>query len=152
MTSAGKSVDGALLEQRLAALFTSDCDPYAAGAAALFDKAVDAVTQDERDLTKCVFMRIAARRGLGADGHVAQALRLAADKLHEVGSAAAAEDLVADCRNKIMADKLRENCRSRGQVKRITADGFEVCVRALVEMGAEDVTIHECGAQDMEPW
>jgi hypothetical protein len=144
--------DWSVLEQRLEALFTPDCDPYAAGAAALFDKAEDAITQDERDLTKRVFMRIAARRGMGADGYIVQALRLAADKLHAVGSAIAAEDLIAGCRNEILASKLRENLRSHDQIKRITADGFELCVRALAEMGASDVTIHECGKQDMEPW
>lgn len=145
MTSVGRKVDGIVSEQQLAVLFTPDCDPYAAGAAALFGKAQDAITQDERDLTKRVFMRIAARRGLGADGYVVQTLRLAADKLHEVGSAAAAEDLVPRCSNEILANKLRENLRSHDQIKRITADGFELCVRALAEMGATDVTIHECG-------
>ena len=74
------------------------------------------------------------------------ALRRAADKFHEVVSALAAEDLLADAHNKIVAEKLRESLRSRGQIKQIAADGFELCVRALAEMGAPDVTIHECGA------
>lgn len=52
------------LEQRLDALFTAACDPYQAGAAALFGKSSDAITQDERDIVKRVFMRIAVRRGL----------------------------------------------------------------------------------------
>ena len=140
------------LEDQLAALFTPDCDPYAAGAAALFGKALADVTQDDRDLTKRVFTRIAAHRGAGPDGTIAQALRRAADALHEVGSEASAEDLVADCRNEILASKLREHLRTRAQVERITADGFEGCVRALAELGASDVSIHECCAQDMESW
>lgn len=40
--------------------------------------------------------------------------------------------------------------RSPDQLKSITADGFEVCVRALAAMGASDVTIHECGEQSFE--
>lgn len=52
----------AVTEQQLDALFAPGCDPYAAGAAALFGKAEHTVSQDERDLTKRVFMRIAARR------------------------------------------------------------------------------------------
>ena len=36
----------------------------------------------------------------------------------------------------------------------LAAEGFELCVRALAEMGAKDVTIHECGkaAFGEEPW
>ena len=75
-------------------------------------------------------------------------LRQAADKFHEVVSALAAEDLLTDAhnKNKIVAAKLRESLRSRDQIKQITTDGFELCVHALAAMGAEDVTIHECGA------
>jgi len=147
-------IDWSALEQQLSALFTPGCDPYGAAAAVLFDKLESAVTQDDRDLVKRVFMRVAARRGLGAGGKIEQALRRAADMLHEVGSAAAAEDLVADSRNAVLADKLRKNLRSRDQIKKITADGFELCVRALAEMGATDVTIHECGEQAFgeQPW
>jgi len=147
VTSSGKSVDWE-------AVFTADCDPYGAGASVLFDKLPDAVTQDDRDLVKRVFMHIAARRGMGAGGPFEQALRRAADLFHEVGSSATAEDLVADCRNAILANSLRSKLRSRDQVKRITADGFELCVLALAEMGASDVTIHECGeaALGEQPW
>ncbi|HSX22349.1 MAG TPA: hypothetical protein VLE97_06190 [Gaiellaceae bacterium] len=44
------------------ALFTAGCDPYAAGAVALFGKDQAVVTQDDRDLVKRVFMRIQACR------------------------------------------------------------------------------------------
>lgn len=82
------------------------------------------------------------------------ALRCAADMFHEIVSAFSAEALLADARNAIMAEKLREKLRSSEQLCRIAADGFELCVRALAEMGAPDVTIHECGKQALgeEPW
>ena len=150
--TAGRFDDWGALDQQIATLFTPDCDPYGAGAAVLFDKEQDAVTQDDRDLTKRVFMCIAARRGMGAGGKIEQALRRSADALHEIGSAIATEGLIADCRNAILADKLHEKLRSRDQIKKIVADGFELCVRALADLGAKDVTIHECDARDMEHW
>jgi hypothetical protein len=134
-------IDWGVLERQLAELFTPDCDPYGASAAALFDKPVSAVSQNDRDIVKRVFVRIAIRRGLGSLDLAAQALRRAADALHEVGSAVVAEDLLADDRNAILADKLRENLRSKAQVKKIATEGFEICVHALAEMGAADVTI-----------
>jgi hypothetical protein len=83
-----------------------------------------------------------------------QALRRSADLLHEIVSALSAETLLTEARNAIVAEKLRENLRSPDQLRRIAADGFELCVRALVEMGASNVTIHECGASALgeEPW
>jgi hypothetical protein len=122
-------IDWGALEQQIAELFTSDCDPYGVAAAVLFDKPVSAVSQDDRDIVKRVFVRVAIRRGLGSLDLAAQELRRAADALHEVGSAVVAEDLLADDRNAILADKLRENLRSKAQIKK---------------MGAKDVTIHEC--------
>lgn len=80
------------------------------------------------------------------------ALRGAADMFHEIVSAFSAEDLNADCRNAIIATTLRENLRSRDQLRRIAADGFELCVRALAAAGAPDVTIHECGERALEEW
>ena len=73
---------------------------------------------------------------------------------HEIVSAFAAEDLIAGCRNDAVAEKLREHLRSRDQILRIATDGFELCVRALVQAGAPDVTIHECGRQALgeKPW
>lgn len=57
-------------------------------------------------------------------------------------------------RNAILAAKLRENQRSPDQLRSISADGFELCVRALAKLGAADVTIHECGKSALgeEPW
>jgi hypothetical protein len=143
--------DWELQEQQLDALFTSGCDPYQAGAVALLDKPGDAVTQDERDIMKRVFMRMAARRGYTTGE---PSLRSAADLFHEVGSALTAEKLLVDVRNAKIADSLRGNLRTRDQIKKIATDGFELCVRALAEMGAADVTIHECGKQALgeEPW
>lgn len=85
---------------------------------------------------------------------VDEVLRRAADLFHEIGSALAADALVATTRNVVLAEKLRENQRSADQLRSIAADGFELCVRALSQMGAKDVTIHECGtsAHGEEPW
>lgn len=146
-------------ERRLDALFTSDCDLYRAGAAALFDKPSDAITQDERDVVKRVFMRIAARRGLrskdeGARGGSEQALHRASEMFHEILSAFSSADLLTDRKNAVVAEKLKENLRSSDQIRRIAADGFELCVRALAAVGAPGVTIHECGesAFGEQPW
>ena len=76
-----------------------------------------------------------------------QVLRRASEMFHEIVSAFSSEDLLAGCRNAIVADKLRDNLRTRDQIRRIAADGFELCVRALAAAGASDVTIHECGEQ-----
>ena len=140
-----------VLERRLDTLFVPGCDPYRIGAAILFDKPSDMISQDERDIMKRVFMRMAARRGYTAGE---PSLRSAADMFHEVGAALSAEELLVDVRNAKLADSLRKNLRTRDQIKKIATDGFELCVRALAEMGATDVTIHECGKQSLgeEPW
>jgi hypothetical protein len=143
------AVDWTALERKLDLLFTPGCDPYRAGVAALLAKSPDAVTQDERDIVKRVYMHIAAQRGESE-----QVARRAADMFHEILSALSSEDLVADTRNAIMAEKLREHMRSRDQLKKLAGDGFELCVRSLAAMGAPDVTIHECGEQAFgeQPW
>jgi hypothetical protein len=81
-----------------------------------------------------------------------QALRRAADLFHEIAAAIGSEDRLASCRNTIVAEKLRGNVRSREQLQRVAADGFELCVRALAALGAPDVTIHECGERQLAPW
>jgi hypothetical protein len=58
------------------------------------------------------------------------ALRSAADMFHEIGAAIAAESLVADCRNAVLAEKLRVKLRSRVQLGKIASDGFDLCSRA----------------------
>lgn len=68
---------------------------------------------------------------------VEQALRRAADLFHEVGSAIAADDLIADCRNAKLADKLRENQRSHDQLFTIASDGHGLCTRAALPRAAE---------------
>ncbi len=141
-------------EEQLDGLFAPGCDPYRAGAAALFGKPPAEVTQDERDAVKRVFARMAACRRPGGGDTLEQALRRSADLFHEIGAALAVERLLADVRNAILAAKLREKQRSSDQLRTISADGFELCVRALAMMGAADVTIHECGksAFGEEPW
>jgi hypothetical protein len=83
-----------------------------------------------------------------------QALRRSADLFHEVASALAVDRLLANVRNAVLVDKLRESRRSSEQLRSISAGGFELCVRALAQMGAADVTIHECGVSALgeEPW
>ena len=83
-----------------------------------------------------------------------QALSRASELFHEILSALSSEDLIAGCRNTVVADKLRENLRTPDQIRRIAADGFELCVRALAAAGAPGVTIHECGEQAFgeQPW
>ena len=141
-------------EQRLDALFTSGCNPYRAGAAALLDKPEDAITQEERDIVKRVFMRMAARRSEATRGDGEQALQRSSEMFHEIVSAFSSEDLLPGCRNAAVAKTLNENLRTRDEIRRIAADGFELCVRALASAGAQGVTIHECGKQALgeEPW
>ena len=58
MTGAGGTIDWLSMKQQLDALCAPGCDPYAVGAAVLFAKSTAAVTQDERDIVKRVFMHI----------------------------------------------------------------------------------------------
>jgi len=137
-------------EKRLDELFSSDCDPYQAGAAALLDKEPEAITQDERDVVKRVFMRMLRRRVTRHDGEE-QVFRRASGIFHEIVSAISSEDILAEPRvNAVIQEKLQKKLRSREQLRSIACDGFELCVRALAEMGAADVTIHECSERDME--
>jgi hypothetical protein len=73
---------------------------------------------------------------------------------HEIVSAFSSEDLLAGCRNAVVAEKLRENLRTRDQIRRIAVDGFELCVLALAAASAPNVTIHTCGEQALgeQPW
>lgn len=145
------SKDWSAFEQRLDALFARGGDPYRAGAVALFDKPLDAITQDDRDIVKSVVLRVLKTRSDFVSE--LEVLRRASNLFHEIGSAISAESLIVDVRNAILADKLRENLRSSDQIRKIATDGFELCVRALAAAGATDVTIHECGSRDFdEPW
>lgn len=146
--------DSDALERKLDALFIPECDPYRAGAAVLFDKPLDMILQAERDLTKCVFMRMAARRGYTAGE---PALRRAADMFHEIVSAFEARRLLDREGHKlpqVLYDDFTRKLRSPLEITKVAADGFELCVRALAGMGATDVTIHECGEKAFgeQPW
>jgi len=79
-----------------------------------------------------------------------ETLRGAADMFHEIVSAITAQDLLANPRNARAQEMLRDKLRSPDQLRKIAADGFELCVRALAQMGASDVTIHECGKGAIE--
>jgi len=86
-----------------------------------------------------------------ADG----SLRAAADAFHKIVAAHEARRLLDREGHKMpqaMHDDLVGRCLDPGEVTKIAADGFEVCVRALVALGAKDVSVHECGADDLEPY
>lgn len=74
-----------------------------------------------------------------------RALRRAADMFHEIVSALVSKERLPKTQNTIVAAKLSENLRTPEQIQKIAADGFDLCVRALAELGAAGVTIHECG-------
>jgi hypothetical protein len=139
-------------------LFVAGCDPYKVAAVVLLGKPSEAVTQDDRDFVKRVFMHVAARRDEIVRGENEKPLRQAADMFHEIGSALSVEEILGDAHNANMTEKLREslreNLRSPDQLRKVATDGFELCVRALADVGAVDVTIHECGesALGVRPW
>jgi hypothetical protein len=51
-----------LVSVDLATLFVPGCDPYKVAASVLLGKPPEAVTQDDRDIVKRVFMHVAACR------------------------------------------------------------------------------------------
>jgi hypothetical protein len=95
-----------------------------------------------------------------------EALRRAADLFHEIGRSRAAEELLAQARYttaftearepsaalRSMAETLRAAVRTPAQIQELATDGFEACVRALADLGAADVTIHECRSAALSPW
>jgi hypothetical protein len=80
-----------------------------------------------------------------------QALQRASEMFHEILSAISSKDLLAGCKNDVIAEKLKGNLRTRDEIRKIAADGFEVCVLALSAMGAPGVTVHECSDKDLLP-
>lgn len=139
-------------EQTLDVLFTPGSDPYRAAAVVLFDKPADAITQDDRDIVKRVFMRTLKRYRERHHGEN-QVLRDAADTFHRIGAALNAERLLSREDNKLttpLLEALVSKKLSTHDLIKAAADGFELCVRALAEMGASDVMIHECGERDFE--
>lgn len=51
---------------------------------------------------------------------------------------------LADRFHKILGFATGQKILSSHPFDKLAADGFEQCVRALVELGAPDVSIHEC--------
>lgn len=86
-------------------------------------------------------------------GQAEKALRDASDAFYRIGAALNAERLLAREGYK-MTTPLFESLVGKKltpyEISKAAADGFELCVRALAEMGAPDVTIHECGARAFE--
>lgn len=82
-----------------------------------------------------------------------EALRGAADALHRIVSAIGVDKLLSREGYKMpsqMFEALVAKKLSPDEMSKVAADGFELCVRALAEMGAADVTIHECAARSFE--
>jgi hypothetical protein len=80
-------------------------------------------------------------------------LREAATAFHKIVGSCAASRLLGREGHGLpqpMHDHLVGNQLSSDQVEKIAADGFELCVRALAELGAPDAAIHECGERDFE--
>ena len=142
---------------RLDTLFVAGCDPYRVAASVLLDKPSEAVSQNDRDIVKRVFMHVAARRAEFTRAERETPLRQAADMFHEIGAAYEARRLLDREEHKMpqaMYDSITGKLRTPAVLTKIAAEGFELCVRALAEMGATDVTIHECGKQALgeAPW
>ena len=142
-------------EKQIDALFAREADPYRAGAIALFGASSDtwdAAAHAERDLVKRVFLRILTRRS----DYVSEIeiLKRVSEMFHEIVSSISSKDLLANCKNAALAEQLKENLRTRDEIRKIAADGFEVCVRALSVAGVPGATIDECGSSTLgeEPW
>ena len=141
--------------KQLDALFAREADPYRAGAIALFGKTsdmMDAESLAERALVKNVFLRILTRRS----DYVSEieVLKKVSEMFHEIASSISSKDLLANCKNATLAEKLKENLRTRDEIRKIAATGFETCVMALSVAGVPGATIHECGSSALgeEPW
>lgn len=82
-------------------------------------------------------------------------LREAAAAFHRIVSAIGTEKLLSRAGYKMpteMFEKLVAKKLTADEILKIAADGFELCIRALAEMGASDVAIHECGERELESW
>jgi hypothetical protein len=82
-----------------------------------------------------------------------QILRRAGSLFHEILAALSTKRLLDRTQHKMpqpMYDGLVKNLKDPEVLERLAADGFELCTRALAAMGATDVSIHECGAADIE--
>jgi hypothetical protein len=81
-----------------------------------------------------------------------QALRQAADKFHKILSTLSSRRMLANDRPLTVPIREMLEANSVRDPEKLAADGFELCVRALADLGAPDVMIHECGEQDLEHW
>ena len=85
-----------------------------------------------------------------------QILRRAGSLFHEILAALSTKRLLDRTQHKMpqpMYDGVVKNLRDPEALERLAAEGFELCTRTLAAMGAMDVSIHECGAADIEgPW
>lgn len=82
------------------------------------------------------------------------ALREAADRFHKIVTGIASARLLARegvKMSSLVYESMAADVLSSEEIEKIAADGFEVCVRALARLGAPDVSIHECRAEDIDP-
>jgi hypothetical protein len=98
------------------------------------------------------------KRTLLVSGVVSPVLNRGAELFHEIENALLGEQLASIIqRMQQAALDVPDPGHQQGsstQLRRLTAEGFELCVRALADLGATDVTIHECGksAFGEQPW
>lgn len=80
-------------------------------------------------------------------------LRTASDAFHRIVSAIGVEKLLSREGYKMptqMFETFTAKKLTLDEMSKVAADGFELCVRALADLGATDVSIHECGEADLE--
>jgi len=68
-----------------------------------------------------------------------------ADRFHKILGFATGQKILSS--HPFLTPTMREhivNEQMGVEIDKLAADGFEQCVRALVELGAPDVSIHEC--------
>lgn len=82
------------------------------------------------------------------------ALREAASRFHKIVAGIASARLLARAGAKMSSpgrESMGAAVLSSEEIEKIAAEGFEACVWALARLGAADVSIHECRAEDMDP-
>jgi hypothetical protein len=61
----------------------------------------------------------------------------AAALFHEIGSAIAAQALITDVRNAKLAEKLRDNLRSKTELQALATRGYSLCMDAAAPLAKE---------------
>jgi hypothetical protein len=80
-------------------------------------------------------------------------LKECSDKFHAISSSHEADRLVTAEGYKMsrsMWESMNSKILRNEEINKLCIEGFEACVMALVEIGASDVSIHNCKASDIE--